>query len=195
MTKISKTIGLLFGSFNPVHMGHLMLSQYLVEFAGLDEIWFIISPQNPFKKKNTLLGDHHRQQLVRIAVEDNPRFDYSTIEFNMPQPSYTIDTLTHLSEKYPHHNFRLICGTDILPTFHKWKNYEEILKNYKILVYNRPGDWEHPYTNHPSFQFIEAPMFEISASFIRQALKAGKDIRYFLPKAVYQYIIEMHFYE
>lgn len=195
MIKITRTIGLLFGSFNPVHIGHLMLSQYLLEYSGLDQIWFVVSPQNPFKRKKTLLQDHHRYELVRIAVDDNPRMEVSNIEFRMPKPSYTIDTLTYLTEKHPHHEFRLICGSDILPTFHKWKNYEEIIEHYRVMVYNRPGDWEHPYHNNPSFEFINAPRFDISASFIRDGIKNGKDLRYFLPDAVYRYILDMHFYE
>ena len=194
-TMSKKIIGLLFGSFNPVHSGHLMLAQYLVEFSELEEVWFVVSPQNPFKKKKTLLNDHHRDEMVRIALEDNDRFEVSNIEFRMPKPSYTIDTLTHLSEKYPGNDFRLICGTDILPTFHKWKNYEQIIDNYNIMVYNRPGDWQHPYENHPSFQFINAPLFDISSSFIRKAIKEKKNLRYFLPDNVYKYILEMHFYE
>ncbi len=195
MIKTTKSIGLLFGSFNPIHSGHLMLAQYLVEFSDLEQIWFVVSPHNPFKKKKTLLDDHHREELVRIAVEDNDRFDVSNIEFRMPKPSYTIDTLTYLSEKYPSINFQLICGTDILPTFHKWKNYEQIIENYSIIVYNRPGNWEHPYGENPSFRFIEAPSFDISSSFIRQAIKDKKNLRYFLPEKVYEYILNMHFYE
>lgn len=195
MIKTSKSIGLLFGSFNPIHSGHLMLAQYLVEFSDLEQIWFVVSPHNPFKKKKTLLDDHHREELVRIAVEDNDRFDVSNIEFRMPKPSYTIDTLTHLSEKYPSFDFQLICGTDILPTFHKWKNYEQIIENYSIIVYNRPGNWEHFYGENSSFKFIEAPSFDISSSFIRQAIKDKKNLRYFLPEKVYEYILNMHFYE
>ena len=195
MIKTTKSIGLLFGSFNPIHSGHLMLAQYLVEFSDLEQIWFVVSPHNPFKKKKTLLDDHHREELVRIAVEDNDRFDVSNIEFRMPKPSYTIDTLTYLSEKYPSINFQLICGTDILPTFHKWKNYEQIIENYSIIVYNRPGNWEHPYGKNPSFRFIEAPSFDISSSFIRQAIKDKKNLRYFLPEKVYEHILNMHFYE
>lgn len=195
MNKISRTIGLLFGSFNPLHSGHLMLSQYLVEFTDVDEIWFVVSPLNPFKTQDTLLADQHREKMVRLAIEDNPKFDASDIEFKMPKPSYTIDTLSKLSEQYPHYELRLICGTDILPDFHKWKNYEQILKNYTIMVYNRPGSWEHPFADHPSFQFVNAPMVDISSTFIRQAIKQQKDLRYFLPEKVYQYILEMHFYE
>ncbi len=187
--------GLFFGSFNPIHQGHMMLANYLVEFAGLRSVWFVISPHNPFKKKDSLLDDHHRYQLVQEAIGDDPRFFASTIEFDMPKPSYTIDTLTHLSERYPDKEFVLLCGADILPTFHKWKNYGQILDNYKMLVYNRPGGFENPYEEHPAVETIEAPQFDISSSFIRKSISKGKDVRFFLPGNVYNYIREMHFYE
>lgn len=187
--------GLFFGSFNPIHQGHMMLANYLAEFTDLRSIWFIISPHNPFKKKDSLLDDHHRHQLVQEAIGDDPRFYASTIEFDMPKPSFTIDTLTHLSERYPDKEFVLLCGADILPTFHKWKNYEQILSEYKMLVYNRPGFIENPYHEHQALEIIEAPQFDISSSFIRKAIATGKDVRYFLPGNVYNYIREMHFYE
>jgi nicotinate-nucleotide adenylyltransferase len=133
--------------------------------------------------------------LVLLATEDNPGFEVSKVEFDMPKPSYTIDTLTYLSEKYPEHEFSLICGTDVLASFHKWKNYEEIINQFKVLVYNRPGQYKHPYEKHPAFTFIDAPSFDISSRFIRAGIRAGKDMRYFLPDKVYQYIKEMHFYE
>ncbi|HKK09888.1 MAG TPA: nicotinate (nicotinamide) nucleotide adenylyltransferase [Bacteroidales bacterium] len=187
--------GLFFGSFNPIHQGHMMLANYLVEFTDLRSIWFIISPHNPFKKKDSLLDDHHRHQLVQEAIGDDPRFYASTIEFDMPKPSFTIDTLTHLSERYPDKEFVLLCGADILPTFHKWKNYEQILSEYKMLVYNRPGFIENPCREHQAVEITEAPQFDISSSFIRKAIAEGKDVRYFLPGNVYHYIREMHFYE
>lgn len=187
--------GLFFGSFNPIHQGHMMLANYLVEFTDLRSVWFVISPHNPFKKKDSLLDDHHRHQLVQEAVGDDPRFYASTIEFDMPKPSYTIDTLTHLSERYPEKEFVLLCGADVLPTFYKWKNYAQILENYKLLVYNRPGGFENPYVGHPAVKMVEAPQFDISSSFIRKSIRQGKDVRYFLPGNVYNYIREMHFYE
>ena len=163
-----KKTGLFFGSFNPIHHGHLILASYMAEFTDLDEVWFVVSPQNPLKNKESLLADYHRMALVRVAIEDHPKFKASDIEFKMPKPSYTIDTLTWLSEKYPKKDFIIICGTDIFPSFHKWKNY--------IHLY-------------------QAPLLEISSSFIRNGIKAKKDMTFWMPDKVYQYILEMHFYE
>ncbi len=191
----NKKIGLYFGSFNPVHIGHLVIANYMLEFTDLEEVWFIISPHNPLKEKNSLLADHHRYALVNIAVEDFPRFKASNFEFHLPQPSYTIDTLVRLEEKYPRYEFILIAGTDIFPTLHKWKNYQELLKNYQLYIYNRPGADLGDYKDHPNIHLFKAPLMEISSSFIRAALEEGKDIKYFLPEKVYKYIREMHFYE
>lgn len=191
----SKKTGLFFGSFNPIHIGHMILAEYMVEHTDLEEIWFIVSPLNPLKEKKGLLADYHRLAMVNIAVEDDARMRSSNIEFTMPQPSYTIDTLAYLGEKYPDRKFVLIGGTDILPSFHKWKNYELLLENYSIYIYNRPKYDKGEYAGHPNIKFFEAPLMEISASFIRHAIKNGKDIRYMLPPKVYEYIIEMHFYE
>lgn len=191
----NKKTGLFFGSFNPIHIGHLIIAEYMLEFTDLDKIWFIVSPHNPLKERKTLLADHHRLILVKIAIEDNPRMKASDIEFNMPKPSYTIDTLTYLKEKYPNKDFVLIAGTDIFPSFHKWKNYKEILSNYKIYVYSRPDYDIGFYTNHPKVKIFNAPLMEISSSFIRNAIKNGKNINYMLPEKVSKYICEMHFYE
>jgi nicotinate-nucleotide adenylyltransferase len=180
MGKTKKT-GLFFGSFNPIHNGHLIIGEYMVEFTDLDEVWFVISPHNPLKEKKNLLPDYHRLAMVNIAIEDDPRLKSCNIEFKMPQPSYTIDTLTYLHEKYPDHQFVLIGGTDILHTFHKWKNYKEILKQYEVYIYNRPGSDAGDYASHPAIRFFNAPLMEISASFIRQAIKEGKDVSYMLP--------------
>ncbi|MDT8393422.1 MAG: nicotinate (nicotinamide) nucleotide adenylyltransferase [Bacteroidales bacterium] len=194
MQKTDKT-GLFFGSFNPIHTGHLILAEYMVEYAGLKEVWFIVSPQNPLKVKKSLLADHHRLAMVNIAVEDDSRFRSSNIEFQMPQPSYTIDTLTYLSEKYPDRHFVLIGGMDILPSFHKWKNYEELLRQYELYIYNRPAYEAGKYKDHPAIRFFDAPMIEISASFIRDSIRKGRDVQYMLPPNVYTYMREMHFYE
>ena len=191
----SKKTGLFFGSFNPIHIGHLIIAEYMLEFTDLDQIWFIVSPHNPLKERKTLLADHHRLTLVKIAIEDNPRMKASDIEFKMPKPSYTMDTLTYLKEKYPNKDFVLIAGTDIFPSFHKWKNYKEILSNYKIYVYSRPDYDIGFYTNHPKVKIFNAPLMEISSSFIRNAIKNGKNINYMLPEKVSKYICEMHFYE
>jgi len=187
--------GLFFGSFNPIHIGHLIVAAYMREFSDLDQVWFVISPHNPLKEKKTLLADHHRLMLVKTAIEDDPKFRVSDIEFKMPQPSYTIDTLTYLHEKYPDHEFVLIAGTDILRSFHKWKNYQLILKRYHIYIYNRPGFEKGDYANHPSINYFDAPLMEISSSFIRNAIREGKDVQYMLPPKVWDYVREMHFYE
>lgn len=194
MTEPIKT-GLFFGSFNPIHIGHMILAEYMVEFTELKEVWFVVSPQNPLKDKNSLLADYHRLGMVNIAVEDDPRMRSCNIEFRMSQPSYTIDTLTYLSEKHPSRKFILIGGTDILPSFHKWKNYAELLKHYELYIYNRPHFDPGEYRDYAGIHFFDAPLMEISASFIRESISKGKDIRYMLPEKVYTYIREMHFYE
>ncbi len=186
--------GLFFGSFNPVHNGHLMIASYMVEFTGLEQVWFVVSPQNPLKDKSTLLADHHRLSLVNLAIEDDPRFRSSNIEFKMPRPSYTIDTLTWLSEKHPGREFSLIAGSDSLATFHKWKNYEEILRQYSIYLYPRPGVPPTPFDNHPSVKHVDAPLITLSSSFIRQGINEGKNMRHFLPENVWKYVQEMNFY-
>ena len=192
--KIKKT-GLFFGSFNPIHNGHLILANYMAEFTDLDEVWFVVSPQNPLKDKNTLLAEHHRLALVRIAVEDQQKLGVTDIEFRMPRPSYTIDTLTWLGEKYPNREFVLISGTDIFSSFHKWKNYESILEFYSVYVYPRPGSSLGDFADNPKVKLYPAPMMEISSSFIRKGIKAKKNMRYWMPDKVYEYMQEMHFYE
>ena len=190
-----KKIGLLFGSFNPIHNGHLILANYMAEFTDLDEVWLVVSPQNPLKSKSNLLADYHRLALVRLAVEDSNKLKVSKIEFNMPKPSYTIDTLTWINEYNPNKEFVVICGTDIFPFFHKWKNHKEILNQYKLYVYPRPGYVFGEFNNHPSLEVYNAPLMEISSSFIRKGIKEKKNMSYWMPEAVYNYIIEMHFYE
>ena len=192
--KIKKT-GLFFGSFNPIHNGHLILANYMAEFTDLDEVWFVVSPQNPLKDKNTLLAEHHRLALVRIAVEDQQKLGVTDIEFKMPRPSYTIDTLTWLGEKYPNREFVLISGTDIFSSFHKWKNYESILEFYSVYVYPRPGSSLGDFADNLKIKLFPAPMMEISSSFIRKGIKAKKNMRYWMPDKVYEYMQEMHFYE
>jgi nicotinate-nucleotide adenylyltransferase len=193
--KKRKKTGLLFGSFNPIHIGHLVIANYMLEFAGLDEVWLMVSPHNPLKEKRTLLAGHHRYAMVQLAVEDQVRIKASNFEFSLPIPSYTIDTLVRLEEKYPQNEFILIAGTDIFPTFHKWKNHEALLENFNFYVYPRKGSDAGAFAAHPHVRLFPAPLMELSSSFIRQALRKGKDIRYFLPGKVYDYIREMHFYE
>ena len=189
-----KKTGLFFGSFNPVHTGHLMIASYMAEYSDLDEVWFVVSPHNPLKEKSTLLADHHRLYMVNLAIEDDDRFKSSNIEFKLPQPSYTIDTLTYLSEKFPRKEFILIAGSDSLPTFHKWKNHEELLKQYRVYLYPRPGTAENRFDRHPSFTRVDAPMITLSSSFIREGIREGRNMQYFLPDKVWNYIREMNFY-
>jgi nicotinate-nucleotide adenylyltransferase len=192
--------GLYFGSFNPIHIGHLAIASYMVEFTDMNQIWFIISPQNPLKKRSTLLADYHRLELVERAVSDDLSFRAVDIEFHLPKPSYTIDTLTYLSEKHPKHNFILIMGEDNLLTLPKWKNYKKLLSRYPIYVYPREGT--PPLSpdisealNEARITMVSAPRIEISSSFIRQSIKEGKDMGYFLPKPVWEYVDEMNFYK
>lgn len=191
----TKKTGVLFGSFNPIHNGHLILASYMSSFTDLEEVWFVVSPQNPLKDKNTLLADYHRLALARIAVEDHPTIRVTDIEFRMPKPSFTIDTLTWLNEKYEERDFVLICGTDIFPNFSKWKNYTEILNQYQIYAYPRPGFGLGEFANHPSIKLFDAPLMEISSSFIRKGIQRKKDMSFWMPQQVYEYILEMHFYE
>ncbi|TAL61128.1 MAG: nicotinate-nucleotide adenylyltransferase [Bacteroidetes bacterium] len=194
-------IGLYFGSFNPVHIGHTAIAGYMTEFAGLDQVWFVVSPHNPLKKKETLLADHHRLYMAKLAIGDNARLKASDIEFKLPVPSYTIDTLTYLKEKYPKNEFCLVMGEDNLYTLHKWKNTDELIKKYPIYVYPRP-DSVKPSSpllvkiiSSADIHSVNAPLMDISGTFIRDGIKQGKDMSYFLPAAVWKYIKEMHFYE
>ncbi len=194
MTKLKHKIGLFFGSFNPIHIGHLAIANYMLEFTDLEKIWFVISPHNPLKNKTSLLPDYHRYEMVYKAIEDDYDMKAVDIEFRMPQPSYTIDTLVRLNEKYPEHDFVVIMGGDSLESIQKWKNYETLLNDYQVYVYKRPLS-ELPEFIHPHVKLFNAPQMDISASFIRNAVKTGKNIRYFLPAKVWDYIKEMHFYE
>lgn len=193
MNKIS--VGLYFGSFNPVHNGHLMIANYLVEYTSIDELWFVVSPQNPHKDKKVLLDGYHRIELLERAIGNDPRFRICDIEFTMPRPSYTIDTLVRLSERYPNCDFTLICGMDNLVNFRKWKNYQMILENYKVMVYPRKGFDGGDLLTHPSVSVADAPEIEISSSFIRAARGSGKDVRYFMNGESYKFMTDMHFYE
>ena len=186
-------IGLFFGSFNPVHIGHKVIASYLVDFTDLDKVMFVVSPQNPLKQKISLLDQYHRLQIIRAEIEDNSKLEVSDIEFDMPKPSYTIDTLVRLKEKYPENNYSIIMGSDNLQNFHKWKNYEQILEDYSVYVYPRPG-YEIS-GSHKNIHVIEGvPQMEISSSFIRKSIKEGKDISYLMPEKAWIYTDEMNFY-
>lgn len=190
-------VGLFFGTFNPVHIGHLILGSYMVEFTDLEEVWFVVTPHNPLKEKQSLLPDLHRYRMVEEATEDYPRLKPSSIEFGLPQPNYTINTLAYLSEKYPEHEFVLIMGEDNLKTLHKWKNYEALLGNYAVYyyprIYSETQDDQMPIKG--KLNRVEAPVVEISSTFIRNAIKQKKDIRAMLPPGVWNYIDTMNFYK
>ena len=192
-----KKTGLFFGTFNPIHIGHLIIANHLAEFSDLDQVWFVVTPKSPFKAKDTLLDNHHRYQMVYEAVRDYPKLKPVDVEFGLPQPNYTIDTLTHLQERYgDDHKFALIMGEDNLKSFHKWKNYEAILEYYELYVYPRISSQDLPeaFADHPRIHRVDAPVMEISATFIRKQHKAGKNIRPLLPEAVWNYMDEMNFY-
>ena len=184
-----KAVGLFFGSFNPVHVGHMIIANHMVQYASLDEVWMIVSPQNPFKTKASLANDRERLHMINLAIGDNVSLKGSDIEFNLPIPSYTIDTLTVLREKYPHHDFSLIMGGDNVPTLPKWKNYEKLLEENNILVFARPGYDLGPLAEHDHIHIVEGtPLLDISASFIRQSIREGKSVQYLVPDAVFEYI-------
>ncbi len=192
---VSFKVGLYFGSYNPVHIGHMVIANYMVEFTNIDQLWFVVSPQNPHKTKENLLDDYQRLELVNRAIAGDSRFRTSNIEFALPKPSYTINTLAYLHEKFPNHQFSIIMGSDNLESFHKWKNYQLILDNYGIIIYPRPGFDESKIMQHPNISIASnAPLMEISSSFIRESLKTGKDVRHFMPQKSWEYLDEMNFY-
>lgn len=188
-------IGLFFGSFNPIHIGHMAIAEYTTEYSDIDQLWFVVSPQNPVKKKQSLLDDYQRLEMVHRAIDGDIRFHVSDIEFHMPKPSYTIDTLTYLTEKHPRHKFKLIIGADNLVSFHKWKNSDVIIENYQRIIYPRHGIDNEELLQHQNVEIVDAPKIEISSSFIRDAISKGKKLKYFLPQKVYEYIDEMNFYK
>jgi len=191
-------IGLFFGTFNPIHIGHLAIANHLVEYSDLDKVWLVVTPRSPFKKKASLLADNHRYQLVQIATEEYPKLKPSNIEFKLPQPNYTVHTLVHISEKYPKHNFSLIMGEDNLASFHKWKNYEVILEDHEIYVYPRvvkDAAFKSQFDNNPKIHKVAAPIMEISSTFIRKAIADKKNVQPLVPCNVWHYIDEMNFYK
>jgi nicotinate-nucleotide adenylyltransferase len=181
-------IGLFFGSFNPVHTGHLIIANFMATQTDLDKVWLVVSPQNPLKPKKTLARDHDRLHLVRLGIGDNPRVEASNVEFGLPKPSYTIDTLSFLKEKYPDREFALIMGGDNLASLQQWKNYEQILANYEIYIYKRPAVDLGALATHPHIKICEAPLLDISATYIRECIRTHKSVRYLVPDAVFEYL-------
>jgi len=187
-------VALYFGSFNPIHVGHLIVANTVVEQTDCQQVWFVVSPQNPLKSKN-LLHEFDRFDMVRMAIDDNPSFGLSDIEFNMPRPSYTIHSLVRLEEKYPQHTFEVIIGEDNLQNFRKWKNHERILDYFGLIVYPRPNSQaEDTLWQHPKVRKVNAPLLDISASYIRECIQKNRSIRYLVPENVEQYIRLKNFY-
>lgn len=193
-----KKIGLFFGSFNPIHIGHLILANYILENSDMNELWFVVSPQNPFKEKKSLLNDHNRLEMVELAIKNYPEMRASNIEFSLPTPSYTIDTLTYLKEKHPDYSFSLIMGEDNLESLHKWKNSDLLVKNHHIIVYPRvfsDDKKESEYLKHDNISLIKAPVIELSATEIRNMIKQGKNVRPMIPPEVFEYLDGSSFYK
>ncbi len=193
-TNTKPKIGLFFGSFNPVHVGHMIIANFMATQTELQEVWLVVSPHNPLKNKKSLARDHDRLHLVELAIGDNAALRASNVEFSLPKPSYTIDTLSYLREKHPDKQFCLIMGGDNLATIHKWKNYELLLRDYPIYVYQRPDYEPGGLQEHPNVHIQEAPMLQISASYIRRCLKAGQSVQYMVPDAVFKYLQEVPLY-
>lgn len=188
-------VALFFGSFNPVHVGHMIIASYLVENTDVDQLWMVVSPQNPHKEKKSLANDYDRLHLVRLAIGDNDKIRASNIEFDLPKPSYTIDTLTYLDEKYPKYNFHLVMGGDNLASFHKWKNYEQILERHHIYVYQRPSYDLGPLQHHEKIHILDAPLLQISASMIRKMISEKKSIKYYVTEPVLEYLEQSSMYK
>jgi nicotinate-nucleotide adenylyltransferase len=190
-------VGLYFGTFNPIHIGHLIIANHFAEYSDLDQIWMVVTPHNPLKKKDTLLDDYQRLQLVFLATEDYPKIKPSDIEFKLPQPNYTVNTLAYLQEKYPQHTFSLLMGEDNLKSLHKWKHYDIILQNYEVYVYPRVSEEKDhiEFKNNPKIHFVDAPIVEISSTFIRENIKNKKNVRPLLPEKVWEYIDHNNLYK
>ena len=187
-------IGLYFGSFNPIHIGHLIVASYVANHTEMQQVWFVVSPQNPLKPSSVLLNEYHRLHLVNLAVEDDLRLKASEVEFKLPRPSYTIDTLTYLQEKYPQHEFSIIMGSDSFQNLPRWKNFEQLVKNYPFIIYKRPG-FDVTDTLNASVTVLHAPQLEISATEIRDNIKSGKTIRYIVPDKVREEIEQNSYYK
>jgi nicotinate-nucleotide adenylyltransferase len=190
----SQKIGLFFGSFNPIHTGHLIVANLMVEAADLQKVWFVVSPQNPFKPAKGLLHEFDRYDMVRASVHDNYKLEVSDVEFHLPKPSYTIHTLVHLKEKHPEKEFSIIIGEDNLEGFTRWKNYKQILDHYGLYVYPRPNAQPSELKTHPNVKFVDVPMLDISATFIRNCIRKNQSVRYLVPDAVEEMIRAKGFY-
>lgn len=190
-------VGLFFGTFNPIHVGHLIIANYLAENSDLDQIWMVVTPLSPFKVKQSMLDNYQRLEMVHLATKDYPTIRPSDIEFNLPQPNYTVNTLAYLKEKFPEHQFALIMGEDNLKSFHKWKNYEVILEEHQIYCYPRisNGKVETQFDNHLNIHHVSAPIIELSSTLIRSQIKSGNNVRPMLPENVWKYLDEMNFYK
>lgn len=190
-------IGLYFGTFNPIHVGHLIIANHMAEHSDLDQLWMVVTPHNPHKTKNTLLDDYQRLHMVQLAIDDFTKIKASDIEFKLPQPNYTVTTLAHLTEKYPQHTFALIMGEDNLNSLHKWKNYEVILERHEIYVYPRvnSGEMDKQFQHHPMIHRVGAPILELSSTFIRDSIKSNKNVAPMLPQKVWEYIDKCGFYK
>ena len=188
-------IGLFFGSFNPIHMGHLIIANLMAETTDLKKVWFVVSPQNPLKPSKGLLHEFDRYDMVRAAIFNNYNLEVSDIEFHLPKPSYTIHTLVHLHEKFPDKEFKIIMGEDNLASFTRWKNYERILENYGLYVYRRPNVQLSELHTHPNVTFVEAPLLDISATFIRNCIRNKQSVRYLVPDVVEEMIRAKGFYQ
>lgn len=186
-------IALYFGSFNPIHTGHLIIAGHVLSHCNVDSVWFVVSPQNPLKETTSLLNENHRLHLVRLAIENEPKFKASNIEFTMPRPSYTIDTLVYLQEKYPQHEFSIVLGSDSFLNIKKWKNYQQILDNYRIIIYKRPG-LDIDETISKNIEIAEAPLLDISSTYIRKLIKEKKSIRFLVAEEVMNEIEANNYY-
>jgi nicotinate-nucleotide adenylyltransferase len=184
LTNLSMKIGLFFGSFNPIHIGHLIIANTMADSVEVNQVWLVVSPQNPFKKNSTLLHEFDRFDMVRLAIANNEKLNVTDIEFHLSKPSYTIDTLTYLQSKYPQHEFKIIVGEDNLKGFEKWKNYEKILEYYEILVYPRPNSAPTPFHTHAKVKFVQAPLIDLSATYIREQIRQKKSIKYLVHEDV-----------
>lgn len=189
-----KKVALFFGSFNPIHIGHMIIASHVADNTECDQVWFVVSPHNPLKKKKTLLQDHHRLEMVRRAIENDTRFRASDVEFHLEQPSYTTVTLAHLKEKYPNTEFSLVMGGDNLASLPKWKNFETILECYPIICYSRPNSDTSEIEKRGSVTILDAPQMNISSSHIRGQISKGCTVKYVMPLEAWQYLDEMNFY-